>query len=151
MDIHVAKYMHKQTFDHILQLVIYNSSVLQFAGSSLCFTPWLVVVKTGPLWVYMEFIQCSVWHTCTKHCFVWMHSYLNCVHLQKSWHRFWILPIVLCGLVVFLTGKICTCCTQSENLCNLKIVLHIPRILRLGSNLKIAQLLCAIFRLRVHT
>ena len=33
-----------------------------------------------------------------------------------------------------------TCSAQSENLCNLKIVFHILRILRLCSNLKIVQL-----------
>ena len=46
------------------------------------------------------------------------------------------------------------CCTQSENLRNLEIALHILRIPRLHSNLEIVQLQCAIFRLRklrMHT
>ena len=49
---------------------------------------------------------------------------------------------------------LCICSMQSGNLRNLEVVFRILRILRLRSNLEIAQLLCAIFKLRklcMHT
>ena len=47
------------------------------------------------------------------------------------------IPSVHYPLCTVHTGYICS--TQSENLCNLEIALCILRILRLGSNLKIAD------------
>ena len=69
---------------------------------------------------------------------VWLHGYHNCTYKRMQFRA--------CHL-----SGMCICSAQSENLRNLEIALRILRILRLRSNLEIAQLISRLRNTRAQS